>query len=258
MNFKIVLLGTGHVAWHLAPAMENAGHHVLQVYGRNIKAASKITERLYEAEPKDDLDFSESKAEIFILAVSDSAISEIADKVILPEDSILVHTSGTVPLDYLNYSSASFTGIFYPLQTFTAGRELEMDDVPFILESDDQTTLQKLKKLAKSLSPLQYVVKSKDRKALHIAAVFSNNFTNHMIRIAEEVMRRQGLDFDMLKPLIIETIGKSLEMGSKYAQTGPAIRNDFETLEDHVHFLNYNEQLAEIYKQISQDIIDSN
>jgi predicted short-subunit dehydrogenase-like oxidoreductase (DUF2520 family) len=182
----------------------------------------------------------------------------VADEIILPDESILVHTSGTVPLGFLNYSSASYTGIFYPLQTFTAGRELDMEDVPFILESDDQTTLQKLKKLAKSLSPHQYVVKSKDRMSLHIAAVFSNNFTNHMIRIAEEIMRRQGLDFNMLKPLIIETISKSLEMGAKYAQTGPAKRNDMETLEEHYRFLNYNDQIAEIYKLISQDIIDSN
>ncbi len=92
---------------------------------------------------------------------------------------------------------------------------------------------------------------------MHIAAVFASNFSNHMIRIAEEVMRRQGLDFEMLKPLIIETISKSLQLGAKAAQTGPAIREDYETLEDHHQFLNYNESIAEIYRLISQDIIDS-
>ncbi|MEP0712753.1 Rossmann-like and DUF2520 domain-containing protein [Algoriphagus sp.] len=256
MKFKIAILGAGNVAWHLASALEDAGHTITEVYARTLKSASTITDRVYAGEPKDDLDFSTSEAEIFILAVRDSAILDVADEVILPEDSILVHTSGSVPLDMLNYSSAAYTGIFYPLQSFTKGRKIEFDEVPILLESDDEETLQKLKKLAKSLSPLTYLVRSKDRKAMHIAAVFASNFSNHMIRIAEEIMKRQGLDFEMLKPLIIETISKSLQLGAKAAQTGPAIREDYETLEDHHRFLNYNESLAEIYRLVSQDIID--
>ncbi|MCS5490564.1 Rossmann-like and DUF2520 domain-containing protein [Algoriphagus limi] len=257
MTYKIAFLGAGNVAWHLAPALENAGHQITEVYSRNIDHAKRVTERLYTANPKDDLDFSESEAQIFILAVKDDAIPEVADAVILPDESILVHTSGSLPLDILNYSSATYTGIFYPLQSFTAGQKMDISEVSFLLESDDQEILKILKKLAKSLSHHIYTVRSKDRKAVHIAAVFASNFTNHMIRIAEELMQRQGLDFEMLKPLIVETISKSLQIGAKKAQTGPAIREDYETLEEHHRFLNYNEQLAEIYRQISQDIIDS-
>ncbi|WP_373492628.1 Rossmann-like and DUF2520 domain-containing protein [Aquiflexum sp.] len=257
MKYKIAILGTGNVAWHLGPALEDAGHTITEVFGRDIEKANSLTKRLYVAEAKDDLDFSDSEASIFILSVSDQAIFEIADEIILPEDSILVHTSGSVGMDILGYSSAAYTGIFYPLQTFSKDRRLDFADVPFLLESDDQTTLQTLKKLAKSLSPHQYVIRSKDRKALHVAAVFASNFSNHMLRLSEEIMARQGLDFEMLKPLIIETISKSLELGAKKAQTGPAIRSDFNILDDHYQFLNYNEQIAEIYKLISQDIIDS-
>ena len=257
MKFKIAILGAGNVAWHLAPALEDAGHEITEVYARDIEKAAQITERVYSAEPKDDLDFSESKAQIFILAVKDSAISELADAIILPEESILIHTSGAMSLDILGYSSASHSGIMYPLQSFTKGRKMDLDEVPFLLEAEDQETLQKLKILAKSLSPLVYVIRSKDRMAIHVAAVFASNFTNHMLRISEEVMRRQGLDFEMLKPLIVETLSKSLQLGAKNAQTGPAIREDYETMEEHHQFLNYNEQVAEIYRLISQDIIDS-
>lgn len=257
MEFKISILGAGNVAWHLAPALEDAGHTIVEVYSRTLKNAQLITDRLYAAEATDELDFSGSVAEIFILAVKDSAIPELADEIILPENSILVHTSGTVSLDILNHSSASYTGIVYPFQSFSKGRKIEFKEVPFLLESDDEETFQKLKKLAKSLSHQIYSVKSKDRKAIHIAGVFASNFTNHMIRISEEIMHRQGLDFEMMKPLIIETVSKSLQMGAKAAQTGPAIREDYETLEDHHNFLNYNEELAEIYRLISQDIIDS-
>lgn len=258
MKFKVAILGTGNVAWHLAPALEEAGHTVTEIYGRDLTKAKSLIKNLYTAEAKEDLDFSESEAEIYILAVSDQAISELADELILPEESVLVHTSGSVPMDILGYSSATYTGIFYPLQTFTKDREMDFREVPFLLESDDQETLQKLKKLAKSLSPLQYTIKSKDRMALHIAAVFASNFSNHMLRLAEEIMNRKGLDYEMLKPLIIETISKSFELGAKRAQTGPALRADFTTLEAHYQFLNYNEQVAELYKLISQDIIDSN
>lgn len=257
MNFNIAIIGTGNVAWHLSTALEEAGHTLTEVFGRDIKQAEKITSRVYLAEPKDDLDFSDSEARIFIIAVSDSAIAEIADAIILPEESILVHTSGSVPLDVLGYSSAAYTGILYPLQTFSKDRSIDFAEVPFMLESEDQPTLQKLQKLAKSLSPLQYNLRSKDRLALHVAAVFASNFSNHMLRLSEEVMRRQGLDFEMLKPLIIETISKSLELGAKRAQTGPALRGDLTTLDSHFQFLSYNEQVAEIYRLISQDIIDS-
>jgi predicted short-subunit dehydrogenase-like oxidoreductase (DUF2520 family) len=257
MKYKIAILGAGNIAWHLAPALEDAGHEITEVYARDLDKATQITERVYSAEPKDDLDFSESEAEIFILAVKDDAIAEVADAVILPEGSILVHTSGAISLDVLGYSSASFIGIFYPLQSFTKGKKIDFEEVPFLLESDDEGSLQKLKKLAKSLSPLTYLVRSRDRKAVHVAAVFASNFTNHMIRISEEIMRRQGLDFEMLKPLIIETISKCLQIGAKNAQTGPAIREDYDTMEEHHRFLNFNDQIAEIYRVISQDIIDS-
>ncbi len=134
---------------------------------------------------------------------------------------------------------------------------MSFDHVPILLEADDDQVKKQLKDLAKSISQQVYLVNTKDRKGLHVAAVFASNFTNHMIRIAEDIMRRQGLDFEMLKPLIIESISKSLEMGAANAQTGPARRNDLETMDKHYQFLQYNESLANIYRQISQDILDA-
>src|SRR5690554_2985506 len=126
MKFSIAIIGTGNVAWHLAPALENAGHTITEVYSRDIHRASKVTGRLYATDPKDDLDFSGSEAEIYIIAVSDHAIPAIADSIILPEGSILVHTSGSMPLQVLAYSSATYTGIFYPLQSFSKSREIDL------------------------------------------------------------------------------------------------------------------------------------
>ncbi|MFC4870110.1 Rossmann-like and DUF2520 domain-containing protein [Negadavirga shengliensis] len=257
MKFKIAIIGTGKVAWHFSTSLENAGHIITEVYGRDLAKARRLTSQLYDTDAQDHLDFTESAAEIFIVAVADDAISEVADAVLLPENSILVHTSGTVPLEVLGYSSAEHTGVVYPLQSFSLHRTVTWEEVPILLEAEDPDTLSKLKKLVKTLSAQHYVVRSKDRNAVHVAAVFASNFTNHMIRIAEEIMLRQGLDFEMIKPLIIEQISKCLELGPKAAQTGPASREDMETLENHHLFLQYNDQLAEIYRLISQDIIDS-
>ncbi len=256
-EFKIAIIGTGNVAWHLGEAFENAGHTVTEVYGRSLMKARGISERLYATLPKEDLDFSESDAEIFVMAVTDEAIPELADAIILPEEAILVHTSGSVPLDMLSYSSAQYTGIFYPLQSFTKGRKMDISDVPFLLEAEDREVMRALKLLAKSISPLCYEVNGKDRMAIHVAAVFVSNFTNHMIRIGEEVIQRQGLDFEIMKPLLIEQISKCLEIGPMKSQTGPALREDISTLESHHQFLAYNPSFAEIYKVVSQDIMDS-
>ncbi|MHA7131538.1 Rossmann-like and DUF2520 domain-containing protein [Algoriphagus namhaensis] len=257
MKLKIAILGAGNVAWHLAPALEAAGHELVEVYSRSRVGAEQICGRLYAAEIRDDLDFSDSKAQLFIISVTDGAIAQLADEIILPEGAILIHTSGAVPLTVLNYSSATYTGVFYPLQSFTKGVDMDLSEVPFLIESDDQQVVRQLRLVAKSLRAPSYAVRSKDRLAIHVAAVFASNFTNHMLRISEEIMQRQGLDFEMLKPLVIESISKSLEIGAKKAQTGPAIREDYETLEEHHQFLNYNEEIAAIYRLISQDIIDS-
>ncbi|MEX2511875.1 MAG: Rossmann-like and DUF2520 domain-containing protein [Cyclobacteriaceae bacterium] len=256
MKFNIAIIGTGNIAWHLATALENTGHVITEVYGRDMRKAEKIVSHLYGTEGKDDLDFTNSLARVFIIAVKDEAIAEIADAILLPEESILVHTSGTQPLEILAYSSADNIGIIYPLMSFSRQRDVSMEEVPFLLESEDAETLITLKKLAKSLSGQIYEIRSKDRKAIHVAAVFASNFTNHMIGIAEEILQRQGLDFEMMKPLIVEQINKALTIGTKAAQTGPAQREDMETLENHYQFLSYNDQLAEIYRLISQDIID--
>ena len=128
--------------------------------------------------------------------------------------------------------------------------------MPFLLESADKGTLKTLKKLCKSLKSPAYEIRSKERKSIHVAAVFAANFTNHMVFLAESIMKRQGLEFDILKPLIIEQMNKTLQLGAAEAQTGPAIRDDIDTLENHHDFLAYNNQLAEIYRSISQSIID--
>jgi predicted short-subunit dehydrogenase-like oxidoreductase (DUF2520 family) len=256
MKISVSFIGSGNLAWHLAPALDNAGYFVREVYSRNPGHAGKLVERLYEASVKASLDFSTSLSTIFIIAVNDDAIDAIAREIILPDQAILVHTSGSQPLSRLGYAATSETGVFYPLQTFSKTQEVDFTDVPVFIESESAATEETLLKMAKAISKQVFAVDSSKRKAIHVAAVFASNFTNHMLTIAKQIMDENKLDFDWLKPLIAETINKAFILNPEKSQTGPAIREDFETLDKHMEFLREEDRLAEMYRIISQHIID--
>ena len=253
---NISFIGSGNLAWHLAPALDNAGFVVKEVYSRNTRHAESLTGRLYQAEVKASLDFSTSPSSIFIVAVNDESISEIAREIILPDEAVLAHTSGTVPLADLQFAATPNLGVFYPLQTFTKNKKIDFKQTPIFIESVNQNTEIVLTSLAQAISGQVRKISSEERKALHVAAVFASNFTNHMLTLAQEIMEKNGLDYDWLKPLISETINKSLQLGPEEAQTGPAKRGDLEILEKHLTFMQDDPATAEIYKIVSQHIID--
>jgi predicted short-subunit dehydrogenase-like oxidoreductase (DUF2520 family) len=253
---NVSFIGSGNLAWHLAPALDNTEFAVREVYSQNPKNADELVERLYHATTKVSLDFSSSTSRIFIIAASDDAIAEIAQEIILPDNSILVHTSGSRPLSILGYAAAASIGVLYPLQTFTKGQKIDFREVPVFIESENSATEKVLKDLARAITKKVYSVSSADRKAVHVAAVFASNFTNHMLTLSKEILDDHQLSFDLLKPLIAETVNKAIAIGPERAQTGPAKRGDLEILDKHVEFLQTDERIAEVYKVISQSIVD--
>lgn len=250
-------IGSGNLAWHLAPALDNVAYPVREVYSQHPKHAAALVGKLYEAHVNISLDFSASSSRIFIISVSDDALQEVAQKIVLPDNAIVVHTSGSQPLSILDDSGSQNIGVFYPLQTFSKTKKVDFKSTPIFIESESSDVDKVLMKMAKAISNNVKRINSEERKALHVAAVFASNFSNHMLTIAREIAMQNDLDFNVLKPLIAETLNKSLEIGPEKAQTGPAIRGDFEVLERHMEFLRENPELAEIYKVISQHIIDS-
>lgn len=252
----VSFIGSGNLAWHLAPAFDNAGFIVKEVYSRTPRHAEALTERLYQAEVKATLDFSTSDSNFFIIATSDDAIQDIARELILPDEAILVHTSGSQPLETLQFAATPHTGVLYPLQTFSKVKKVEMKDVPLFLESSDDVAGAALLQIAQAISNKVQRIGSTERKALHVAAVFASNFTNHMLGISRDILQENSLKFDWLYPLITETINKSLSAGPDQSQTGPARRGDLAVLDAHLDFLKDKPELADIYRIISQHIID--
>ncbi|AWV97927.1 Rossmann-like and DUF2520 domain-containing protein [Arcticibacterium luteifluviistationis] len=257
----VSIIGAGNLAWHLVNVFEEHDLRVAEVYSRKKKNAESITGYLYDVNIKSDLDFSNSPSKLFILAVSDDAIAEVAKALILPNDSILVHTSGGKAMDVLNfakYQNPSLTiGVFYPLMTFSKGIKVDFKQVPLCLEAENDVSLALLRKLAMSISDKVDNIDSEQRAILHVAAVFSCNFTNHMWALGKEIADDASLDFEMLKPLITETFKKAMKAEHPAnVQTGPAVRDDFSTIEKHRNIIKEDEELLSVYDSLTKSIQD--
>jgi predicted short-subunit dehydrogenase-like oxidoreductase (DUF2520 family) len=191
-----------------------------------------------------------AEADLYILAVSDDAITSVSSQ--LPfENKLVVHTSGSAPMTSLDNKNRK--GVFYPLQTFTKGKAVDFKTIPFCLETQFENDYTLLEKVAKSISNNVFAIDSHQRKALHVAAVFVNNFTNHLYQLGNDICQENNVSFDILKPLILETANKILTLSPEAAQTGPAKRNDISTIAAHESFLT-NENQSIIYKILTQSI----
>lgn len=252
---KLVIIGAGNLAWHLAPALEDAGLVISSVYSRHRRNAQRLADRLYGTPAQDHLDFSTSKAQLFIIAVADDAIEAVAQGLQLPPGATLVHTSGSQPLLALRRAATHRTGVFYPVQTFSQSRYVDFRQVPLCLESDDPEVLLRLTKLARKISQHVALVSSEERQVLHVAAVLANNFTNHLLRMAQTLTEAHYVDFSLLHPLIEETVQKALEGSPAAAQTGPAVRGDETTIKRHLKQLrHFDPAYAKVYRLLTQHI----
>lgn len=254
---RITIIGSGNVAWNLALAFEQSDQNIQCIYSRNLHNAQKLADRLFAAEATDTLDFSDSNAEVFIIALKDELIDFVIQAMQIPGKAIVAHTSGSAGIEILKGVSNP-KGVFYPLQTFSKEKPVSFTNVPICIEASDKATEKKLQKLAFSVSEHVCFVDSHDRKNLHLAAVFACNFTNHFLHISKHLLEQEGLDFKILKPLIQETIRKALKHGPENSQTGPAIRNDNQILSEHQAMLNDEPELQKIYELISDEIKNRN
>lgn len=251
---KVVLIGSGNVATHLGIALKEAGHEILQVWSRNIQHGKALAVIL-QTTATDDLAKVDRDAGIYIIAVKDDFISEVAAGLTL-KHQILVHTSGTVSIDQLA-AHAAYCGVFYPLQTFSKAKSIGFASVPVLVEGSTKEVEGVLLTLAASISNQACTMSSDERSVLHLAAVFACNFTNHLYMLSEKILQDRGIDFNLLKPLIAETAAKIQHYPPAEVQTGPAIRHDLLTLARHKEQLNNYPDLKDMYEILSDSIMRS-
>jgi len=251
VKLDLVFIGSGNVAWHLAHAMDRAGHTISQVISRNEQNAKKLASK-FGSHFSDDLSKTYANSDICLICVSDDEIETVV-RSLPPLKAGLVHTCGPKSMDILASKSAH-VGVFYPLQSFSKEKRVDMLKVPIMLESTSNDLYTKLFALADSISNRVIDVKGEDRLKYHLAAVFANNFTNYLYTEAEHYLQSNDLDFSILHPIILETASRILELSPTKLQTGPAKRGDSITIERHLELLKSHPQLEGLYKMLTAGI----
>jgi len=251
---KIGFIGSGKVATNMALALINNKFKIPQVFSPNPNHSLLLANRV-GAERISSLSKFQNNLDLIIIAISDSAVSQLDLSVI--NDSILVcHTSGSLSIDVIK--SRKRYGVFYPLQTFSNQRYIEYNNIPICVEANNTTDLNRLKELGASISKNVNEIDSHKRSILHLAAVFVCNFTNAMYAIGEDILQEADIDFKLLRPLIDETAKKVNHHSPKEVQTGPALRNDINIMDKHIDNLEHRKRYKEVYKLISKVINEEN
>jgi predicted short-subunit dehydrogenase-like oxidoreductase (DUF2520 family) len=250
MNISII--GSGNVAWHLAKALKASGNNLWQITGRNENTVNEIA-TLVAAEPNYSFQKINTNSDLLLLCVKDDAIEQLAS--LLPKTKgIVAHTSGFRSKNSLAACSENF-GIFYPLQTMKKHVEISFETVPFLIEGNNTEVENELSTLAAQLSKSIHTVNELQRQYIHVAAVFANNFTNHLYELAENILSAQNLSLDLLRPLMAQSAANVQQFSPSKLQTGPAARKDFFTIEAHLKLLSSDIEMTKVYSIITESIL---
>lgn len=254
VSYSIVLIGSGNVAGHLGYALKKAGHKIVQVYSPTL-ANAEVLANEFECGFTNKLNNISTDAQLYIVCIKDDAIPSVTKKLKLKQ-GIIVHTAGSVDSEVLKSVSKNY-GVLYPLQTFSKTKKVKFKHIPLFIEANNSATLNLLRNVAQSISRNVIPLNSEQRKSVHVAAVFACNFTNHLLKISQDILAKNKIPFNVLKPLITETIEKAFEMGPSRAQTGPAIRSDRQVIVEHEALLEKDTEALFLYKALTKSIIKS-
>jgi len=252
-KMKVVIIGSGNVATVLGGKIAAAGHKILQVVARRPADAARLAAQWECGFAADWADIMEGEAEVYIVALSDTALIEFGGRVRLP-DRLVLHTAGAVSGSVLQAVS-SHCGVLYPLQSLR--REIRpFPEFPLLIDAEDPADLPVIEAFARTLTRQVEQADDEHRLRLHVAAVVINNFSNYLYTLAADFCRQEGVDFRLLLPLIRETAGRLEQYAPADVQTGPAIRGDEGTMEKHLVTLSNYKDLSELYRLFSIKIED--
>lgn len=256
---KISFIGAGNVAWNLAPALENAGNSVQEVFSRNPQKANKLVSSLYNAHVQEHLDFSESAANVFFVCVPETAYPQVLPELLLPKYATLILVAASFPLNEAatlydpNRESTNQIGVFYPLQFFQIGKKINLTKTPICLETHLEETQGILIQLAKDITDLMYLVNSEERKRIHLASLMAGLFTRQLLDQAKGLLQEIELEAGLISSLVHHQInayfsGEETDKDSEIAQL-PSSRQTF----DHLDMIKTDE-MQEVYKNFIKSI----
>ena len=246
---SIVVIGSGNLATQLAIALQKSGHPITQVWSRQLAHAEDLARQL-STDATDNWEHIDRNADFYVLPVSDRAITEVAQRLMPTNpDALILHCSGATDMNVL--SRFKNFGVLYPVQTFSKHIPIDFKHIPIGIEGNRPEAYAALASIANALSARVFDCDSKQRLALHVSAVFANNFTNALLQTASDILAQHQLPFDILTPIIEETVEKAITHHPIKVQTGPAVRDDQVTLEKHLNFLSPHPEWQLIYQKIS-------
>ncbi len=256
-SILINLIGAGNVGAHLANRLKASGFQIAQIFSRDLAKAQVLADKT-GAVAVNQLSEVRSNAGVYLLAVRDDVISDTARQ--LSEagvsEGLFAHTSGATPAAVLQPFFKRF-GIFYPLQTFSPQRTPDFSEIPICIQASNPEDEALLNSIAKGIGKQAVQMGERQRIALHVAAVFVNNFSNYLYQTGQHILEKERLDFELLLPLIRETAEKVRHLSPKAAQTGPAVRGDTQTIARHLEYLETMPKQAELYEIMTRLIMHS-
>lgn len=248
---KITILGSGNVGTHLAKALYSAGHQIVQIWSREYDHAEALANQVF-AEPIDRLKLLYPTSDVYILAVADDALFDLALDLKLRE-AVVMHTAGSVSMKVLAPISRKH-GVIWSPQTFIRDVAMDYSRLPFCIEGSSDEVLRQIRELLTPVSQHIYDIDSQQRQWLHLAAVMTNNFGNAINALAQDLLEEHDIPFEILHPLIEMTAEKLKHGGLWQQQTGPARRQDQKTIDRHRSMLVEDEKVLRLYELMTEII----
>lgn len=247
---KVVFIGAGNLATHLAWTMKGVGITIGQVYSHTADSAKTLASRL-DVPWTTEIDEIHFDADLYIFSLKDSVLRSVISQM-KTNNALWVHTAGSMPIDVFD-GHTERGGVLYPLQTFSKERKVDFRNIPLFLETKREEDRTVLNEIGHLISDNVRFLSSEKRKSLHLAAVFACNFTNHIYSLAYRILSEKDIPADVLLPLIDETAAKIHALAPAQAQTGPAIRYDENVINKHLEMLE-DPDMKNLYRLISQSI----
>ncbi len=245
------MLGAGNVSTHISRHLHSKGHRISCIYSRTLESASLLAHE-FGGFATADVNEVPNQADFYLVCVPDQAVVSVLSQ-FKDWNGTWLHTAGALPMDLFKGFKTRY-GVLYPLQTLNKNQEASLANTPFLVEGSSPEVEESIVKLAGDITTKVLEIDSKKRQTIHLAAVFANNFTNHMVHIGQRILQENSLDLKLLDPIIEETVRKIGLVGAGAAQTGPALRKDQETIQKHLDLLKNHPEWEKLYTFISRDI----
>jgi predicted short-subunit dehydrogenase-like oxidoreductase (DUF2520 family) len=245
------MLGAGNVSTHISRHLHSKGHRISCIYSSNLESASLLADE-FGAKATTQQEEVPRQADFYLVCVPDQAVSSVLS-LFKGWKGTWLHTAGALNLDLFKGLQSRY-GVLYPLQTLSKTQDISLASTPFLVEGSSAEVTESISGLAASISAHVQEIDSESRLTIHLAAVFANNFTNHMVHIGQQILSEHKLDIKLLEPILEETVRKIGVMGAGDAQTGPALRNDQLSMQKHLDLLKSHPEWEKLYTFISRDI----